>query len=427
LQIPQGVAVDSTGNLYFSDTGYNLICKVNPNGILSIVAGNGTNGFSGDGGPATNASLSDPQALALDASGNLYIADQTNNRIRRVDTHGVITTVAGNGAGATGSAAETGVFATNCPLGIPCGVAFDAWGNLYLADQGSDAVLKMGTNGIVTLVEGAAIVWPVGVAVDAAGSIYTADYPCCVVTKVTTNGIANIVAGFVQDPSCGCGPIPGFSGDGGPATNALLYCPIDTVADPAGNLYITDRGNNRIRKVDTNGIITTVAGTGVFTNTGDGGPATNAGLAYPSRMAMDASGNLYVADMGNGLIRKISYPYAWQPTFMLNNLASTNAGNYSVVVSGPYGSVTSLVATLSVTIPTNAPQIVTGDGCFGFVTNTFGFNISAAFGQTIVVDGSVDLVHWTPLCTNTFGGGPMFFSDPCWTSFPGRFYRARLQ
>jgi hypothetical protein len=196
------------------------------------------------------------------------------------------------------------------------------------------------------------------------------------------------------------------------------------VLDAFGNLYIADQYNNRIRKVDTNGIITTVAGNGGATYAGDGGAATNACLYYPRGLAFDAFGSLYIADAYNNRIRKV--PLAGLPIFSLPSVSVTNAGNYTVIITSPYGSVTSAVATLTVTIPRTTPQIIASGTNFGFATNQFGFNISGAFGQTIVVDGSTNLVDWTPLFTNTAGNDPFYFFDPASTNLSWRFYRARL-
>jgi hypothetical protein len=189
-------------------------------------------------------------------------------------------------------------------------------------------------------------------------------------------------------------------------------------------LYIADTENNRIRQVATNGIITTVAGNGYQYYSGDGGAATNASFYYPFGVAFDASGNLYIADRYNNRIREVHF--AGYPTFALTSVSVTNAGNYTVVITSPYGSVTSAVATLTVTIPSTPPQIIASGTSFGFVNNQFGFNLSGAVGQTIVVDGSTNLVDWTPLFTNTVGGTPVYFFDPASTNFPWRFYRARL-
>ena len=198
--------------------------------------------------------------------------------------------------------------------------------------------------------------------------------------------------------------------------------------DAAGNLFISDSENKRVRKVNANGIITTVAGGGA-SYPGDGGAATNAALDLPVGLTFDASGNLFIADYLNARIREVHF--AGFPSLTLTNVSTTNAGNYSVVVTGPYGSVTSLVATLTVTIPSTPPQIVTGGANFGFATNNpgggFGFSFSGAFDQTIVVEGSSNLLNWTPLFTNLMGGSPVYFADPNSTNFPARLYRARLQ
>jgi sugar lactone lactonase YvrE len=341
---------------------------VGTNDIITTVAGGGS---GGDGGAATNASLYDPYAVAVDSSGNLYIADTDNQRIRKVHNNTIITTVAGNG---TSGYSGDGGAATDASLAWPSSVAVDSTGNLYIADQNNNRIRKVGTNGIIT----------------------------------TVAGKGN----------------SGYSGDGGAATNANLYYPSGVALDPIGNLYIADRNNNRIRKVNTNGIITTAAGKGSAGYSGDGGAATNATMDNPYGVGLDWSGNLYIADTENQRVRKVNL--AGLPSLMLTNVGSNNAGNYQVLITSPYGSVTSAVAALSVVSSNTPPQIIACDGCFGFLTNQFGFDLGGADGQTIVVDGSTDLVNWTPLCTNAVGFNPVYFCDPCWTNYPWRFYRARL-
>jgi len=420
LQCPRGVTFDASGNLYIADQNNSRIRKVDTNGVITTVAGNGTKGYSGDGGAATNASLNCPTSVALDAAGNLYISDMDNGRIRKVDTNGIITSITTTGA----------TFAAYGPVGV----APDTVGNLYLADQNSYKIVKVNSSGTATTFAGgnnysgppgdggpataAVIGSPQGVAFDAAGNLYIADQGKGCIRKVNPIGIISTVAGN--------GTNGYYSGDGGAATNARLRFPYGVALDAAGDLYIADYLNNRIREVDTNGIINTVAGNGSTNYSGDGGAATNASLDCPACVALDASGNLYIADYANHRIREVHF--AGYPTFALTNVTASNAGSYTVVITSPYGSVTSAVAALTVTIPSTPPQIIVGDGCFGFVTNQFGFNLSGAFGQTIVVDGSANLVDWTPLCTNTVGGGgPVYFCDPGWTNFGWRFYRARLR
>ncbi len=412
LRYPEGVAFDAFGNLYIADYGNNCIRKVAANGIITTVAGSVSSGYSGDGGMATKALLYSPAGVAFDAPGNLYIADTYNNRIRKVAANGIITTVAGDGR--FGYSGDGGA-ATNASLYEPQGVAFSATGNLYIADTRNSRIRKVDSNGIITTVASNALFdQPCDLAFSASGDLYIADtYHDCI-RKVDTNGIITTVAGKSGS---------GYSGDGGPATNALLNQPYDLVFDASGDLYIADQGNNCIRAVDTNGIITTVAGKGGSSYLGDGGAATSASLGNPSGVTFDASGNLYIADHGDNRIREVHF--SGYPTLVLTNVSITYAGNYTVVITSPYGSVTSAVASLTVIAP---PQIITSGASFGFTTNQsgFGFNLSGAVGQTIVVDGSTNLVDWTPLSTNTAGNNPVYFFDPTATNFPGRFYRARL-
>jgi sugar lactone lactonase YvrE len=426
LDYPYGVAVDAFGNVYIADTYNQRIRKVAANGTITTVAGTNGSGYTGDGGAATKATLYYPYGVAVDSFGNLYIADTDNSRIRKVATNGIITTVAGtNGYGYSGDGGP----ATNARLYYPYGVAVDLSGNLYIADTDNSRIRKVATNGIITTVAGtngsgysgdggAAINSmlndPRGVAVDSSGNLYIADIYNSRIRKVATNGIITTVAGTNGS---------GYSGDGGPAANARLYYPYGVAMDSSGNLYIADSENSRIRKVSTNGIITTVAGTNSSGFSGDGGPAANASLDYPGGVAVDSSGNLYIADTDNQRIREVQL--AGFPTLVLTNVSTNNAGNYTVLVTGPFGSVTSAVATVNVAL--SAPQILTGNASFGFLANQFGFNLSGPSGLAIVVDGSTDLVTWTPLLTNTSGSGsPLYFYDPYWTNFPWRFYRARL-
>jgi sugar lactone lactonase YvrE len=349
LYYPSGVAFDASGNLYIADNDNNRIRKVDTNGIITTVAGNGQNGYSGDGGAATNASLEGPFGVACDTSGNLFIADLFNNRIRKVDTNGIITTVAGNGgAGYSGD----GGAATNASLYYPEGVAVDTMGNLYIADYQNSRIRKVNTNGIITTVAGkigfgysgdggaatnATLYLPTAVAFDASGNLYIADADNERIRKVDTNGIITTVAGNGNS---------GYSGDGGAATNASLYYPEGVAFDAFGNLYFSDDGNERIREVDTNGIITTVAGNGQYGYSGDGNVATNVALYGPDGVAVDSAGNLFIADGGNNRIRKV---YAWPTNLSTLNVASVttnNIGNYSVIVSSSAGCVTSSVAAL---------------------------------------------------------------------------------
>ena len=309
LAFPQGVAVDAAGNLFVADTFNHRIRQVSPDGIISTVAGNGIRGLSGDGGPATNASLANPDGLAVDAAGNLFIADSSNHRIRRVSPDGIISKVAGSEFG--GFFSGDGGPATNAAVAFPRGLALDTAGNLFIADTLNFRIRRVSPDGIISTVAGngterfsgdggaatsASLVRPQAVAVDAAGNLFIADTFNHRIRQVSPDGIISTVAG---------NGIRGFSGDGGPATNASLD-PDGLAVDAAGNLFIADFGNGRIRRVSPDGIISTVAGNGRGGFSGDGGPATDASLRFPGGVALDAAGNLFIADRGNDRIRRVS-------------------------------------------------------------------------------------------------------------------------
>lgn len=251
------VAVDDEGNIYFSEPILGLVKKMNAaTGDITTVAGQSfTGGYSGDGGPATKAGLSDPTGVAVDSSGNIYIADPQDNVIREVNAAtGVITTVAGSGM--DGYSGDGGP-ATKAELNYPSSVAVDGAGNLYFGDVLNHRVREVNA----------------------------------------ATGVITTVAGNGGD---------GYNGDGGPATKAILSDPAGVAVDAAGNLYIADAGNNVIREVNAaTGVITTVAGNGTKGYSGDGGPATSAELSGPAGVAVEGAGNLYIADTGNHRIRKV--------------------------------------------------------------------------------------------------------------------------
>jgi sugar lactone lactonase YvrE len=355
LNNPWGVTADAAGNLFIADQNNRVVRKVGANGVITTVAGNGAQGYSGDGGAATNATLNNPSGVAVDADGNLFIADDLNNRVRKVDLTGIITTVAGTGAFAF---AGDGGFATNASLSNPSGVSVDGSGNLFIADFWNNRIRKVDRNGIITTVAGggssglgdgglatnAGLQSPTGVVMDSSGNLFIADPGDNRVRRVDTNGVITTVAG--NGPN-------GFAGDSGPATNATLNVPRAVAVDIFGDILIADFNNNRIRKLDKNGIITTVAGNGSEGYSSDGGAATNATLHYPSGVAVDASGFLYIADSGNNRLRRVAL--AGYPTLDIENVSAANDGDYQVVVTSPSGSVTSAVATLTVVFP---PSIV---------------------------------------------------------------------
>ena len=266
-----GVAVDRRGNLYLAATGLNAVFRVDATTReLTRIAGTGIPGSSGDGGPAIAARLNGPQGVAVDGAGAVYIADTDNNEIRKV-SGGTIATVAGSasvpapfsvkiGSECDGSPGYIGP-ATSAKLSCPTGVAVDASGNLYIADKGNDLIREV-SKGVMTTIAGIAITW----------------HDCVVSGNCSANGAA---------------------------TGTRLSRPSGVAVDEAGSLYIADTGNNVIRKV-SNGLVTTVAGSGTYGNFGASGPATRAALAWPKAVAVDASGNLYIADSSFGAIHKVS-------------------------------------------------------------------------------------------------------------------------
>jgi uncharacterized repeat protein (TIGR01451 family) len=308
LNSPQGLAVDSTGNLYISDHGNNSIRMVAPSGVITTVAGTGVAGYSGDNGPATKAQLYDPEGVAVDAAGNLYIADSSNERIREVTPGGIISTAAGNGN--SGFWGDTGP-ATGAQLSDPRGVAVDSTGNLYIADFWNNRVRAVAPNGTITTFAGngvqdhlgdggpatsAALAQPIGVAVSSTGTLYVTDNGRYV-RAVSASGMIATAAGTDTG---------GFSGDGGSATSAELLWLQGVAVDSAGNLYIADTGNGRVREVTPGGIIGTIAGGSISPFYGDGGPAVLGGFSGIQSIAADASGNLYIQELDSYTIRKIS-------------------------------------------------------------------------------------------------------------------------
>ena len=306
------MAADASGNIFIADTFNHRIRRVAPDtSVIATVAGDGFTQFSGDNGFAHGASLSQPEGITRDSSGNLFIADTSNHRIRRVDgITGIITTAAGSGV--NGYAGDTGA-ATEAQLSWPEAVVADAAGNLYIADTFNNRVRFLDTStGIITTVAGngdfsfsgdgglateAALADPSGLALDSDGNLYVADKTNHRVRFInTTTGIITTVAGDGATE---------FSGDDGPATEASLYNPKGVALDPSGNLLIADTWNNVIRQVTPEGTITTIAGNGERDFDGDGGAATLAALADPAGVAVDESGNIFIADSFNDRIRRV--------------------------------------------------------------------------------------------------------------------------
>jgi uncharacterized protein (TIGR03437 family) len=286
---PSGVAIDGAGNVYFADYSNHRVRKVAVDGTITTVAGNGNAGYTGDGGPAIGTTLYYPNAVALDASGNLYIADTNNNRIRKVSPEGTITTVVGTGT--RGFSGDNNL-ATGAWLNSPLAVAVDSAGNLYLADSGNGRIRKVGTNGNITTIA-SGLNNPEGLAVDSSGNVYIADTNDNLVQKLGLDNKLTVVAG--GGPCCNLG-------DGSAAISATLSRPHSVAVDSSGTLYIADTNDHRVRMVSANGVITTIAGSGNSGYSGDGGKAAAAQLSYPQYLAV-ANNRLYVADTGNNCIR----------------------------------------------------------------------------------------------------------------------------
>ena len=421
--IPSFLTADSTGNVYFVDQN-SVVEWTAATGQLTVVAGNGTTGYSGDNGPATSAQLNNPQGLAVDSNGDLYIADAANNVIRKV-SGGVITTIAGDGQVGAGCAngaalsarlnspaglaldahgnlyvADTGDYcvreisngtittvagggtpaagigdngpATSASLPLTESVAVDSKGNVYIADAGDERVREVNAStGVITTVAGngscctyadgvaatsAELAGPIGVAVDSDGDIFICDSNHNVIREVTDGNISTVAGDFALGS--------GYSGDTGAATQAQLSSPQTIALDGNGNLYIADQGNNRIRKVSA-GIIDTIVGNGSI---GDGGPASAAQLVSPFGLGLDTAGNLYIADDIALRVRKVT---------AATGVITTVAGNGTrggTIADGSTATAVGLNAPTAVAVDQNGNL---------YIANAFEFTILKVAGSLI--------------------------------------------
>lgn len=444
-----GMARDSGGNLYVADYMNHVISKITPQGVVSTYAGiSGTPGYDGDGGPATSAHLYDPFGLTFDSTGNLYIADTLNNVIRKVDVNGIITTVAGNGtAGYSGD----GSLATDAELYNPLGVLADTAGNLYVADSFNNVVRFVTLAGQISTIAGngygagtggwygggigngtggwwgdggaatsAELFTPTGLVLDASGNLYIADTQNSAIRKVDTTGNISTVAGL-----CGEGCTYGYSGDGGPATSAALDFPMGLAVDPAGDFYIADTDNSVVRKVDVNGIITTIAG-GISSNSlqyrgnklnwrayakprkarrlhgqsvspiGDGGLATSATIGIPVSVLLDNSGSFYFTDVVMGDVRVVDV------TTSDMNLGSLNPGTTSSPMTAAVSNTGN--ATLNVSQITLSTHFGWGDA------TTCGYPSTLSVGDSCLVSAD-----FTPPAAGNYSGS-MVVTDDAFTS-----------
>jgi len=312
LIYPNGLALDGQDDLYISDIGTHQVLKLNRQGRLHVIAGTGEAGFSGDGGPATKAQLNTPHDLTFDGEGNLLIADTCNHRIRLIDRQGVITTVAGNG---NAPYSGYGTAAPKETLNNPQGVAVDRAGNILIADTYNRVVRQLDRGGALKIIAGskaglsgdggaateAQLNLPSDVTVGPDNSIYVSDTANSRIRRITPDGKIQTVTGFGGGEGLGGA---GFVGDGGPAEKAKLFSPTDVRVDMAGNLYISDSGNNRLRII-RDGIITTIAGTGKAGFSGDGKKAVAAELNTPQKIAIAKDGSIFIADRANRRVRKV--------------------------------------------------------------------------------------------------------------------------
>jgi len=302
------VAVDGAGNVYIADKGNNVVRKINSAGVITTFAGTGAAGNSGDGGPAVLAKLNAPSAVTTDATGNVYISDNGNSTVRIVTTTGIINNYAGNGtAGSAGNGGAAGL----AQLNDPGGLAMDAAGNLYIADAGNNMIRKVaasthtistvagngsaGYSGDGGAAAAAKLYNPCSVAVNAAGELYIADI---------LNNVVRKVSGGMITTFAGTGT-PGNSGDGGAAVSATMRYPSGVSVDISGDVYIADQGNNNIRKVSA-GVISHVAGSSTGGFSGDGGFAVVAKLSAPKGVTADGAGRIFIADYGNHVVRVVS-------------------------------------------------------------------------------------------------------------------------
>jgi sugar lactone lactonase YvrE len=340
LYNPYGLAIDNAGNLYIADRGYNRIRKISADGIITTIAGTGSPSFSGDGGPATNASINFPLGVTFDVSNNIYFSDRDNNRVRKIDEAGIITTFAGNGmVGDTGDGGPS----TAAEFNGPGSLKFDRFGNLYVSDLFNNRIRMVNTAGIITTIAGtgvsvnngdgglataAGVYNPYGIVFDNTGNLYFTEYEGNRIRKINTAGIITTIAG--NDTA-------GFRGDSGLAINAEVNHPDDIAIDASGNLYITDQGNQRVRKITTDGSINTIAGNGLFGYNGDSEDALLMEFKDPTGILIDHAGSLYIADLGNDRIRYIRNTVSVNTVNSLQNnvliYPNPSDGTFNILVS----------------------------------------------------------------------------------------------
>jgi sugar lactone lactonase YvrE len=441
---PYGVAADSAGNVYVADIGNSAIRKVTPvgtNAVVTTPAGFGSN-YGGADELGIAARFKGPSAVAVDSAGNVYVADQGNHTLRKVTSNGAVTTMAGL-AGYGGSADGTGDIAR---FNAPGGLAVDSAGNVYVAERGNNTIRKVapsGTNWVVTTLAGssdpetsqgsadglgnsARFATPSGVAVDSAGDVYVADSLNHTIRQITPSGTVTTRAGTAEQSG---------SADG-VGLAARFNNPNGLAIDSVNNLYVADTWNHTIRKITSTRVVSTLAGLA-----GNPGSADGIGKAarfnHPASVAVDSTGNLYVADTYNNTIRKLTPAGTSWVVTTLGGLAGFYGGadgtGSNARFSNPSGVAVDSAGNLYVadfyfnTIRKGVPMptIVSSGAAFGFNAGHFGFGLTGPAGQPVVVEVSSDLTSWHLIWTNTFGVD-LKFSDPLRSAALIRFYRARI-
>jgi len=457
---PHQVAVDSSFNVYIADTRNHVIRKVTPLGAVTTLAG--TVGASGSqDGPAASALFSGPQGVAVDGSGNMYVADTGNSTVREISPGGTVSTVAGS-AGNPGNADGTG---TAAQFSSPGGVAVDGIGNLYVADTWNHTIRKIASGGVVSTLAGLAgtfgsfdgthsaarFNFPSGVAVDSGGSIYVSDHDNNLIRKVSPVGVVTTLAGWAGI----------WGSTDGTNNGALLASPSGIGVDASGNIYVADSGNQTLRKVSPSGanwVVTTVAGSAGVNGSSDG-TGTAAEFNFPSGIAVNSQGYVFVADSANNTIRSQGIPpmivtqpqsqtttignmvtftvvaygsapftYTWQynssnyPGGPSSSLMASNAGTYAVLVSNLAGSMLSSNATLTVTNPSGGPGIL-GNIVVGSSHTTIQLALSGTSNALYTLQASTNLATWLNLAAFSMTNGAVEYMDSTSSNFPIRFYR----
>jgi len=385
---PGGVAVDSAGNVYVADLSNHRIRKVTPLGVVTTLAGSGFSGFAD--GTGTAAQFNTPHGVAVDSAGNVYVADRNNQRIRKVTPTGVVTTLAGS---TYGSADGTG---TAAQFRSPTGVAVDSAGDVYVADSENNCIRKVTPAGVVTTLAGSTIGFadgtgtaaqfngPIGVALDSAGNVYVADRNNNYIRKVTPTGVVTTLAGS---------GVSGFAD--GTGTAAQFNLPFGVAVDSAGNVYVVDRNNHRIRTVTPTGVVTTLAGSTIgFAD----GTDTAAQFNNPFGVAVDSAGNVYVADTFNHRIRKVT-PGAGGPyTLTLNEDSGAYAAGANFAGSISPGPSADAGQTLAFTVTNDATALFS-------VQPTLAANGTLTFTQAPNANGTATVTVFAVDNGGTANGG----------------------